>query len=44
MTPWIESIDFQTGKLFYSHPSTGAMAWSLPKGALLDEADSFRFF
>ena len=43
MTPWIEFIDERTGKICYSHPSTGAVAWEMPKGGFIDENESFRF-
>lgn len=42
MTPWTEAIDEKTDKLYYCHPKTKAVAWTLPKGALVDDASSFR--
>ena len=42
MTPWIEAVDEKTDKLYYCHSKTNAVAWSLPRGALVDEAASFR--
>ena len=42
MTPWIEAIDEKTEKLYYCHPKSNAVAWTLPKGALVDDVASFR--
>jgi hypothetical protein len=39
-TPWVESIDPKTGKLFYVHPKTKDNSWILPKGAIIDEVES----
>lgn len=42
MTPWTEAIDEKSGHIYYTHPKTNAVAWMLPKGALVDEVASFR--
>jgi HECT-domain (ubiquitin-transferase)/Fibronectin type III domain len=42
MTPWVEAVDERTNKLYFTHPKTNAIAWALPKGALIDQAASFR--
>jgi len=42
MTPWTEAVDEKSEKLYYCHPKTNAVAWSLPRGALIDESASFR--
>jgi len=36
MTPWVETIDDQSGKLCFVHIRSNAFAWVLPKGALVD--------
>ena len=42
MSTWREVIDDRTEKLYYSHTKTGAVSWTLPKGALVDDMESFR--
>lgn len=42
MTPWVEAVDDKTHKLYYTHPKSNAVAWTLPKGALVDNVASFR--
>ena len=42
MTPWVEAVDDKTHKLYYTHPKSNAVAWTLPKGALVDSVASFR--
>jgi hypothetical protein len=42
MTPWMEAIDTDTGKLFFKHPKTDATAWVLPKGSVVDTALSLQ--
>mmetsp|Transcript_10754 Transcript_10754/g.16337 ORF Transcript_10754/g.16337 Transcript_10754/m.16337 type:complete len:854 (-) Transcript_10754:260-2821(-) len=41
-TPWAEMVDEGTNKLYYLHPKTGATAWTLPDGAVLDPSVSFK--
>jgi hypothetical protein len=42
MTPWMEAIETQSGKLFYKHPKSDATAWVLPKGSVVDAALSLQ--
>lgn len=42
MTPWREEVDFASNRIYYCHIKTSASSWTLPKGALLDEVESFR--
>ena len=42
MTPWELMVDDRSGKVYYSHKRSKAIAWMLPKGALIDESESFR--
>jgi hypothetical protein len=41
MTPWVEMVDPDSGKIFFLHPKTKASSWSLPTGALLDRKKSY---
>ena len=42
MTPWVETIDPRTGKLYYVHPKSNETSWILPKGAIIDAAQSLK--
>jgi len=42
MTPWVEMIDEKSEKICYVHIKSNALAWALPKGAILDEVASFK--
>jgi hypothetical protein len=38
MTPWLETIDDNSEKICYLHMKSKAIAWTLPKGAIVDNA------
>ena len=40
VTPWVMAIDQKTHQVFYMHPRTQAVTWTLPAGVLIDEAES----
>jgi len=42
MTPWVEEVDERTNSIYYLHPKSKQVAWTLPKGSLLDKSESFR--
>jgi hypothetical protein len=42
ITSWIEAIDDKTNKLYYIHPKSGAVVFTLPESALLDTHLSFK--
>ena len=42
ISSWVEVVDEKSHKRFYIHSKTNAVAWTLPSGAILDEAGSFK--
>lgn len=42
VSAWEQCIDPSSGRLYYCHPKTGASTWTLPNGATVDPAASYR--
>ncbi len=42
VTPWVMAVDTKTHNMFYMHPRTQAVTWTLPEGVLIDQAESFK--